>query len=295
LVGNLENPSAVWRLTLMSGLFPAIPLIIIRPFLPESPQWQTKSKAGQLKRPSIAQLFSPELRRVTIISTILVGCGYGLAFGAIQQIPQIIPGLQEVKKVTSELPPAKVKPFEQKVAATYTKFQEFGGLAGRFLLALLVIRIASRRKLLAIFVVPTLFLLPLLFLAMSQGKNVTFATIGGVQISMLSLGVMLVGLLVVGQFSFWGNYLPRVFPLHLRGTGESMAANIGGRMIGTSFAWVTATLAAQPWFPGTPGPSKIALVAACVGGSLALIACVLLFLLPEPPPEEVSDAVPRVH
>ena len=38
---------------------------------------------------------------------------------------------------------------------------------------------------------------------------------------------------MVAQFSFWGNHIPRVFPLHLRGTGESFAANIGGRVIGT--------------------------------------------------------------
>ena len=55
--------------------------------------------------------------------------------------------------------------------------------------------------------------------------------------------MFLAGFFTVAQFSFWGNYLPRVYPVHLRGTGESFAANIGGRMIGTSFAWVTATLA----------------------------------------------------
>ena len=42
--------------------------------------------------------------------------------------------------------------------------------------------------------------------------------------------------MTVAQFSFWGNYLPRVYPTHLRGTGESFAANVGGRMIGTSAA-----------------------------------------------------------
>ena len=58
--------------------------------------------------------------------------------------------------------------------------------------------------------------------------------------------MFLAGFFTVGQFSFWGNYLPRVYPLHLRGTGESFAANIGGRLIGTSFAWLTATLAVTP-------------------------------------------------
>src|SRR6058998_917807 len=38
-----------WRYTLMSGVVPAIPLIIIRPFLPESPTWQEKKRAGTLR------------------------------------------------------------------------------------------------------------------------------------------------------------------------------------------------------------------------------------------------------
>src|SRR5262245_26507785 len=33
-----------WRYTLMSGIVPAIPLIVIRPFLPESPAWREKKQ-----------------------------------------------------------------------------------------------------------------------------------------------------------------------------------------------------------------------------------------------------------
>src|SRR5687768_444325 len=54
-----------WRYTLMSGVIPAIPLIIIRPFLPESPLWAEKKRLGTLKRPSFAALFAPEYRRTT--------------------------------------------------------------------------------------------------------------------------------------------------------------------------------------------------------------------------------------
>ena len=39
----IDEPSA-WRYTLISGVIPAIPLIFIRPFLPESPAWQTKAR-----------------------------------------------------------------------------------------------------------------------------------------------------------------------------------------------------------------------------------------------------------
>ena len=65
-----ESAHAAWRYTLMSGVIPAIPLICIRPFLPESPVWAKKKESGTLKRPSIAQLFAPELRRTTIVTTL---------------------------------------------------------------------------------------------------------------------------------------------------------------------------------------------------------------------------------
>src|SRR4051794_6782113 len=81
-----------WRYTLISGVIPAIPLIFIRPFLPESPEWQRKREEGTLKRPNLAELFSPELRRATILTTLVFAASYGIAFGAIQQLPQILGG-----------------------------------------------------------------------------------------------------------------------------------------------------------------------------------------------------------
>ena len=66
---TLSDPHAPWRYTLMSGVLPAIPLILIRPFLPESPSWQQKKAAGTLGRPSLAALFSPQLRRTTIVTS----------------------------------------------------------------------------------------------------------------------------------------------------------------------------------------------------------------------------------
>src|SRR3990172_7623743 len=96
-VGDVDPANLAWRYTLMSGLIPAIPLVIIRPFLPESPAWAAKKAAGTLKRPSIGELFSPALRQTTIVTTVMFACSYGAAFGAIQQLPQIIPGVPEVK------------------------------------------------------------------------------------------------------------------------------------------------------------------------------------------------------
>src|SRR5262249_18051263 len=97
ILGSVVGRRAPGRYTLISGVLPAIPLIVIRPFLPESPIWQQKKHAGTLKRPSFTELFAPRLRRTTLLTTFMVACSYGIAFGAIQQVPQIVPGLPEVK------------------------------------------------------------------------------------------------------------------------------------------------------------------------------------------------------
>jgi MFS family permease len=269
----VQNPHAPWRYTLMSGVLPAIPLILIRPFLPESPIWQQKRAAGTLKRPSIAALFAPELRRTTIVTTIMFAMAYGAAFGAIQQIPQIVPGLPEVREMVQGQSPADARLTIQRVASDVTKVQEVGGLAGRTLLAVLAVYIVSRRRLIRMFQIPGLIVLP-----------IVFALVATRDLQWLYVGIFFAGLFTVGQFSFWGNYLPRVYPVHLRGTGESFAANIGGRLIGTSFAWVTASLAVTS--DRAYAPTKVALVAAGVGFSVYLIGLIASFWLPEPGKEE---------
>jgi MFS family permease len=85
-----------WRYTLISGVIPALPLIIIRPFLPESPAWAAKKAAGTLKRPSLAEIFQPAYRKTTLVTALMFACSYGAAFGAIQHLPRIVPGLPEV-------------------------------------------------------------------------------------------------------------------------------------------------------------------------------------------------------
>jgi len=257
-----------WRYLLISGLIPAIPLIIIRPFLPESPVWAEKKAAGTLKRPSIAQLFQPAYRKTTIVSALMFACSLGVAFGAIQQIPQIVPGLAEV----ASLPP----PQRQASVALVQQFQEYGGLVGRFLLAALAVVIISRRKLIRIFQIPGLIVVPLVFMIPAVTS-----------LSATQWGIFFAGLFTVAQLSFWGNYLPRVYPTHLRGTGESFAANIGGRMIGTSAALLT-TQVTKLMPEGSP-TTRLAYAAATVALVIYSIGLVLSFFLPEPKQEELPE------
>ena len=102
---------------------------------------------------------------------------------------------------------------------------------------------------------------------------------------MVKIGIFVAGFFTVAQFSFWGNYIPLVFPAaparhrrelrrqhrrprHRHGRGVDHADVLGSR---------------------PPDPAKIAMVGAAVAGIYALIGAIATQWLPEPP----SDAVAK--
>jgi hypothetical protein len=377
VLGNISDDSntAVWRYTLMSGLIPAIPLILIRPFLPESPVWQKKKDTGQLKRPSLSALFAPQFKRTTIIITLLFALAYGGAFGALQHMRLILPKAPEVaadstaaktkavaaaqekgldKKKTLGAGKKAFKAAEGVHVAHVTKVQEVGGLFGRALMAMIMVIVVARGtanilpfvgwSVLAVFLIcesiigfglkfsdPNASVLTAHLLCL--GKGILFGGILGIPVWWLTtrltnylkdapcrsvlrafqlpgiilmplifgflianslstayIGVFIAGLLVIGQFTFWGNMLPRYFPVHLRGTGESFAANIGGRLIGTSFAFLVFTITDERWqgiFPqalhGTDGfAMRVAYTTAAIGFFVFALGWFIAGRLPDP-------------
>lgn len=306
---NSESP-ANWRFLLMTGIFPAIPIAILLPFVPESRLWQEKKKAGTLKRPDISALFAPEFRRVTLVTATLSACAYGIAFGALQLTPRVIaPGLPELAQQAKELEPLRKQAKELnnefdkaapgsdeqkdirakiganlKLQAPHVKEvtemgekvqfnQEMGGLVGRILLAVCIWIGLSRVLTLKLFQLPALVVIPITYFLLFKSGGQSFM-----------LMYALCGLLTVAQFSYFGEYLPKVFPLHLRGTGGSFATNVGGRMIGTSMAVVTSNVVA-PFLAGGAdkvNPAFVAQAAGYVATTMAVIALVVGMFLPEP-------------
>ncbi len=383
------NGHASWRYTLLTGFLPAIPLALLLPFVPESKVWREKRAAGTLKRPSFAELFSPALRRITVVTALLSACAYAAAFGALQLTPlRVAPGLRdlaeqrkalkplqdeagelnkqldevrprfeeacrgasglfelsgkrakvriamraarksldlpgtdearksvlvtqlsgltnqlaqlevELNRLTETKPDAKKalldrekvmgqlagnrekqEPLDTAIKArgnTVQLYQELGGLAGRIALALLLLVAIGRGTLLRLFQVPGLIVIPLTYLYLFRHQPELFAW-----------GMAAAGFMTVAQFSYFGEYLPKVFPLHLRGTGGSFATNVGGRMFGTSAAFVTTNLVA-PHLAGTTF-EQVATGAAIVGTAVFLIGLVASFLLPEPAQEGMLE------
>jgi MFS family permease len=388
------DPNASWRYTLITGLIPGLFILLLLPFVPESRVWLQRKRAGTLRRPSFAELFTPALRRTTIVTAVLSACAYAAAFGALQMTPgQVVPGLGTLAEERAALQPLRKKAVElnqqfneltprlreeqaavsgleeivndrtaarrelrklhERVdaltrqlkdasdsdrAATEARiqeskermtpiqdrineldrrlkevtvsrpdamtvvtkresllddiganrakqkehddavkargnaaqlWQELGGLLGRVLLAILVVSVASRRLLLRLFQVPGLVVFPLTYIWLYRQAPDAFF-----------YGIFLCGMLTVAQFSYFGEYLPKVFPVHLRGTGGSFATNVGGRMIGTSGALVTGTLIA-PYMSGDTF-TQVATAAAITGTGVFFIGLVASAWLPEP-------------
>ena len=295
-----DPANVAWRYTLLTGLVPGALILVLLPFVPESRVWLEKKQAGTLRRPRFGELFAPGLRQTTIVTTILSACGYAAAFGALQLTPlQMVPGLPALADVKKEVGPAvkaaqdKLKeagddadaqkkaraelakasaPLRQAIEekrGNIQRWQELGGLTGRVALAALLIFVPSR-ILLRMFLVPGVVLFPFTYLVWYPGADYdAFKT-----------GVFLCGLLTVGQFSFISEFLPKVFPVHLRGTGGSFATNVGGRMVGTMAATLN-TEVLSGLFTGD-NPAKVATAAAIIGGTVYAVALVASFWLPKP-------------
>jgi len=197
-----------------------------------------------------------------------MACAFAAAFGALQHIPRIVPALPD----TRALP----RTMQEQLVGTTHFVQEMGGLAGRFALATLAAIVVRRRRLVRLFQVPGLVALPLVFVLAPVSD-----------LALLQWGSVIVGFATIAQFSFWGNYLPRVYPTHLRGTGESFAANVGGRMLGTCAALVTTSLANI--LPASTPASRLAYACALVGTTAYAIGLIASCWLPEPARDELPE------
>jgi MFS family permease len=265
---EVHGGHAAWRYALMFGALPAIPLVILRPFLPESPVWQQKHLAGSLRRPSFRELFTPRRRRVTLIGMFTIACCYALAYGMLQHIPRIAPGLPGVAELTRQQQ-------EQWVSLVHLH-QDFGAFSGRILFALLVTWLVVRGPILRWALGAVALIVPLVFLGPPIANAHLFA-----------YGAGLSALAVSSTYSFWGNYLPRMYPVHLRGTGESFAISVGGRLLAPAAALATTKL--SDVMPGATPTDKLALAIAVVGTFTACMGWLLASRLPEPPAELPED------
>ena len=123
-----------------------------------------------------ASCSGPQFRRTTIVTTIMMACAYARG---VRRDSAGAAHRSRARRKCATLPRPAI---EQTVSAVQS-FQEFGGLAGRIVLAFLAVRILSRRRLLHLFQIPGLILMPLVFLFAATSS-----------LTLLKWGIFVVGL-----------------------------------------------------------------------------------------------------
>jgi len=118
-----------------------------------------------------------------------------------------------------------------------------------------------------------------------------FAVAATRSLTLLSYGIFAVAVLINGPVSLLWMYLPRMYPTHLRGTGEGFAHNVGSRMLGTFAAVITTQLSNV--MPGASAPASLAYSAAVVAAFLVGVALLAVTSLCEPASDQLPTWTPE--
>jgi len=236
-----------WRPLFIIGIIPALLIVAIRFWLPESRRWSQEHEQRQQKSRStdresgekfvIAQLFAPDLRKLTIIGTILLIVGNAAGGGIFAWAPTFL-------KLERGLDIASVGWFGIVLAlGQLVGYNAFGFIAD----------IIGRRPTMAIY-----FGLGIL-------SVVAFGLV--TNLPLLAFSTFFVGFALAGVFSGFIIYLSELFPTRARASGVGWCMGIG------LFFW-----ALIPFLLGVLAPSSnfgtlfaITTPVACAIGLITLI------------------------
>jgi MFS transporter, SHS family, sialic acid transporter len=196
-----------WRWVVVLGAAPALLTFLILMFVPESERWKESVKTAP-SRP-LAEIFSPALRRRTVLAVAFASVALIGTWGSIQWLP-----LWADQMAGSALPKAKA----------YTQFASAAGaIVGCLLGAWAGQRVGRRWAYFALCAVSLLTC------------SVLFGRIDVYGPAFL----VLVALAGGGTAAFYGwlpLYLPELFPTRVRATGQGLAYNFG-RVLAALGAW----------------------------------------------------------
>ena len=189
-----------WRWVMLAGMAPAILTLLITIFVPESQRWlHSVREAPDAKRP-LRVVFSPSLRRVTILAIVFASIAMIGTWGSVQWIPLW------VDKLTGGLLP--------RAKATSLILSALGAVVGSILGALVAGRFGRRITYFG------LCLMSLLLCGwMWRGFHEWNALLGVV--------IFLVGASTAAFYGWLPLYLPELFPTRARATGQGVGYNMG--------------------------------------------------------------------
>ncbi|MBS1707511.1 MAG: MFS transporter [Armatimonadetes bacterium] len=205
------SPETAWRTVFLFGLVPAVVAFVVRFFVKEPEKW--KGVADRAASARIADLFTPEFRRITL-------SGLGVALVALIMwwacnafIPQVAALLAQTRAVAEHLDKVKTQELVESWKMQATTWFNLGGLIGT-LLTVVVAKTMGRRPMYALY-----------FVASAASIFITFGVAMPPESRLMCFFLM--GLTVFGVFGSFTYYLPELFPTRLRGTGAGFCYNAG--------------------------------------------------------------------
>jgi MFS transporter, SHS family, sialic acid transporter len=189
-----------WRWVMLAGAAPAILAVFIAKYVPESDRWKESVKQGGKKTAPIREVFSPGLRKTTILGIMLASVVLIGTWGSVQWLPawadQLTKGaVHNAKGLTQML-------------------IGIGAMVGCFIGPLIGARMGRR---------PAYFLLCLASLVTCGFLFRGVHEYGGLFLFM----AFLAGCTTASFFGWLPLYLPELFPTRVRATGQGLCYNSG--------------------------------------------------------------------
>jgi len=193
-----DRPEWAWRLMVWAGVLPAIVVFGFMLRVPESPVWLERRRllagAGTANRVSLARLFDPDLRWVTLHTSLLMG------------------GFITIYHSTTFWYPTLLTELNQKPLA-FLLLLNAGGLIGSVVLGTLSEQWGGRRGAATLGVVLGLCSAPLFLFSSSSWA--------------LMLGAWLIAFFASGAWGIVPGYLSERFPTEARGVGTGFSYHVG--------------------------------------------------------------------
>jgi MFS family permease len=207
---NAMNDETAWRYLFLVGIVPAIAAFIIR--LTVKDRVKTGRSGGTPI--SFPLLFRPEIRRTSILATLLGVGGQGLYYSVFVFLPTFL-----------------VEERGQSVVgtATYSWVVIAGSFVG-YVIAGFVHDAIGRRPAFTLFFLGSAAAVAAFVLIPIDGSVLTYTV------------SFLLGFFASGQFSGYGSFLAELFPSEMRAAGQALAYNVGRGLaaLGPGFIGITA-------------------------------------------------------
>ena len=197
---SLLDPNLAWRVLFWMGLIPAVLVVYIRRYVKESAIFEaTRAKANtEALRTSFLEIFSPALRRTTVLATLLAAGMQGAYYSVTTWLPTYLKTERHLSVLNT---------------GGYLLVLITGAFLGYLTSAYLSDRL-GRRNCFMLFAVSAAVLV------------VTYTQLPITDTAMLFLGFPL-GFFLSGIFAGMGAFLSELFPSRVRGSGQGFCYNFG--------------------------------------------------------------------